>query len=108
MKDHTGKVIGTQRSHFEMGIPKGNPRSIAALQGGPEMPEALRYLYDWARDLHGRSGIGPHGLNPLTYTTIADWSRLTGTTVYPHEVQALLALDAVMLHPPKPKDERGN
>lgn len=39
------------------------------------------------------------GLAPLSYTTIADWARLTGRRPLPHEVQALLQLDLVMRHP---------
>ncbi len=36
---------------------------------------------------------------PLSYTTIADWSRLKGISVKPHEVDALIYLDAAMLSP---------
>lgn len=36
---------------------------------------------------------------PLTYTTLADWSRLKAITVLPHEVEALITLDSCLLHP---------
>ncbi len=39
------------------------------------------------------------GVAPLTYGTIADWARLTGTEPEGYEVEALLLLDAVMRHP---------
>ncbi len=62
---------------------------------------------DWAHQLLGRSGIGMNGIAPLTYSTIGEWSRLTATPVHPHEVEALIVIDAVMRGPGKPdKDEQ--
>lgn len=92
-----------ERAHLEPLAAKGNARAIALLQG-PPLPEALSYLYDWSVELHGKSGFGQHGgVLPLTYTTIADWSRLTGTEVRPDEVRALMLLDAIWLNPPEVK-----
>jgi hypothetical protein len=45
------------------------------------------------------------GLLPLTYSTIADWSRLEDVDVKPHEVQALLILDRTMLYPSDEEDK---
>jgi hypothetical protein len=39
------------------------------------------------------------GLAPLGYEAVTAWARLTERTPQPHEVRALLALDAVMLFP---------
>jgi hypothetical protein len=39
---------------------------------------------------------------PLSYTTIADWARLNQIDVSPHEVHALITLDAAMLSPGEP------
>ncbi len=88
----------SQRSHLEGLAVKGHAKAIEALQG-PEYPPELHYLRMWAAELHGKSGVGMNGLNPLTYTTVADWSRLKGVKPEPHEVEALLTLDAVMLFP---------
>ncbi len=63
---------------------------------GPETPRALAYLREWLYQLVGRSGVGMSGANPLSYGTIADWSRLTGNRPTPDEVEALLYLDAVL------------
>ena len=71
----------------------------ASALDGPPMPEELRYLREWVQELYGRSGVGAVGVNPLTYTTIMDWAVLTDRSVQPHEVQALMALDAVMRFP---------
>lgn len=62
-------------------------------------PDALAYLRDLALRLHGRSGSGMNGVAPLSYATIADYTRLTGTTVTAWEVDALLRLDAILCHP---------
>lgn len=68
----------------------------------PPYPRGIAYLYEWARELHGRSGVGMSGLLPLTYATVFHWSQLTKQSPAPHEVLALFELDALMLHPPEP------
>lgn len=45
-----------------------------------------------------------NGLSPLAYSTIADWARFKCVSPEPHEVEALIALDAVMLHPGSPEE----
>jgi hypothetical protein len=59
----------------------------------------LEYLFGWAKALHGRSGFSEFGVAPLSYATVEAWSRLMDVRVDPHEVEALMALDAVMCHP---------
>jgi hypothetical protein len=41
------------------------------------------------------------GLAPLSFTAIRDWVAMTEREIDPHEVQALLLLDAVRRNPPK-------
>lgn len=65
----------------------------------------LEYLVGWAYALHGRSGVGMAGVAPLGYTTIEAWSRLTGTQLEPYEVNALIALDAVLCSPETGEEE---
>lgn len=101
VKDSKGKITGSNRDHLEVAAKKGSARAIAAIFSGPQLPEALSYLWDWALELHGKSGVNMGGFNPLTYTTIVDWALLTGREIEPHEVDALLALDRVLLSPPK-------
>jgi len=85
------------RDHLEAAAAKGSRRAQKELDG-PEYPDALDYLYGWAMELVGRSGVGMEGLSPLTYTTLADWARLTGREPEPFEIEALLYLDAVIRH----------
>jgi hypothetical protein len=87
-----------RRVHLQRAAERGDRRAAAALEG-PEYPEEFVYLYRWALELLGRSGVGMSGYAPLSYGTIADWVRLTGTEIYPHEVRALLQLDAVLRNP---------
>ena len=84
------------RAHLEASARRGNPDAIAALNG-PEFPEDMEYLWQWALEMHGRSGVGMAGLAPLGFSTIADWCVLTGTTLDPLEVEGLLAVDAALL-----------
>lgn len=41
------------------------------------------------------------GVNPLSYAEIMAWSELTGADPRPHEVAALIEIDAVLRTPPK-------
>lgn len=40
-----------------------------------------------------------NGLARLSYGTIADWARLTGSRPTAEDVDALMMLDGVMMHP---------
>jgi hypothetical protein len=68
---------------------------------GPECPESLGYLLEWARQLHGRSGVGMNGFAPMTWATLDAWARWTGNIPDRDEIDALFILDAVLLSPPK-------
>lgn len=72
---------------------------------GPERPDALEYLYRWALELVGRSGVGMAGLAPLTYGTVMDWAALTGRRPRPFEVEALMRLDAILRDPATGSEE---
>ena len=68
----------------------------------------MLYLVEWAYALCGRSGATMGGIAPLSFTTIRDWAMLMNRHITPLEVQALLAIDAVIREPdtetvPEPK-----
>lgn len=86
------------RAIYEDKLRRGDTSVLPKLIG-PDYPDELEYLNDWRLQLHGRSGVGMAGFSPLSYSTIADWSRLTGNEPTPDEVTALLRLDATMLAP---------
>ena len=93
------------RASYEVSARKGSPAALEMLARADACPESLTYLRSWAYTLHGRSGVGMQGYAPLTYGTIADWSRLMGIDPLPHEVDALMQLDAILCNPPEMTDE---
>jgi hypothetical protein len=103
VRDKDGKSLGTERAHLEAAAKQGSTSAIADLTG-PPFPEPLSYLYDWLHELHGRSGVGMHSVNVLTYTTIRDWATLTHRDVSAREVSALIVLDSVLCHPSESSD----
>jgi hypothetical protein len=92
------------RAHLELSAARGNEDARRRLEG-PEFPEALEYLWGWAMELYGRSGVGMAGLVPLTYTTVQHWSELTEQYPTPDEVQGLMRIDAALRSPASVRNE---
>jgi hypothetical protein len=84
---------------------KGNALAAAELED-LECPEELEYLASWAFQLAGRSGVGMDGPAPLSYSQVEAWSRLLDIEVEPHEVAALMELDAAIRNPDPPAEEK--
>lgn len=80
---------------WEAAAASGNRDAIKKLIV-PRFPESVGYLREWAYELRGRSGVGMEGVAPLTYLTISAWAELTDRQIEPHEVTALLAMDAAL------------
>lgn len=98
-RDHlAGRLRRLQQTKGE-----DHPDTVRAQEevDGPPVPPALAYLLQWSWELHGRSGVSMDGLAPLSFTAVRDWAVLTEREIDPHEVQALLLLDAVRRNPPK-------
>ena len=87
----------TVRQHLQS-IAAQDPSVLADLEG-PRFPEELSHLWDWSQELHGQSGVGQSGWLPLTFTTIADWSKLLDINILPEEVSALMQIDRALLYP---------
>jgi hypothetical protein len=94
----------TAFDHWQVAARRGNEAAIAKLTP-PELPESVAYLWDWVMELHGRSGAHMAGLNPLSYATLEAWMRLSGYTLDPLEVQALIMLDAALLDRSEPEPD---
>lgn len=90
-----------QRVHLENAARRGVKAAVAALEGPGEPPAEIAYLRDWYDELaRGRSYNGMTGTpNPITYSEVDAWARLTQRAVTPEEVNALLRLDSATLHP---------
>lgn len=66
---------------------------------GPSFPPALRYLWEWANEVRRGLGTGFDGINSLSWVALDAWSRHTGHTPAPHEIEALFDLDFAMRKP---------
>jgi hypothetical protein len=91
----TGPDGAAQRATWELAAARGNADARRKLEG-PDFPEHMAHLWEWVRDLHGRSGVGMAGLAPLSHQEIEAWQRLTGIVLEPLEVEALIALDGAL------------
>jgi len=59
----------------------------------PEIPAALEHLWGWFCEISAaRSGNGG-GPNPIAFTEIEAWARLTGRRIRPRDVEAIMLLD---------------
>jgi hypothetical protein len=82
-------------------------RGLAGAQealDGPPFPCDLEYLYGYASELVGRSGLGMSGLAPVSNREIESFERLHGITLEPYEVEAIYRLDSAMRNPPKEEE----
>jgi len=83
----------TLADHFaavahQRGVPVTKPPSIP--DGGQHIWRAFREI----SRARGGNGFGP---NPLAWTEIDAWARLTGTLLEPWEVRAIREIDDVIL-----------
>lgn len=59
----------------------------------PEIPAALAHLWEWFIELSAvRSGNGA-GPNPIAFSEVEAWARLTGRLLTPRDVRAIAMLD---------------
>ena len=91
----------TQRAHLEMAARMGHAGAERAKQQlkEPPFPEELAYLWEWLMELSLARGEGWSGAAAISYSDIEAWTRLMDTHPEPHDVQALLVLDAAMRNP---------
>lgn len=87
------------REHLEIAAQRGNATAIAELEG-PEVPEALEYLWRWWQELDSGRRVGAHGFERITWLDVQAWMVTMDRRPEPHEVRALMVLDATVLHPP--------
>lgn len=93
---------GSQREHLAALVERMNSPAHARLLkelDGPPFPEDLGYLWVWVMELDRARRVGPHGLEGFSYQEIEAWARLTDRDPQPHEIAALLDLDAVLRFP---------
>jgi hypothetical protein len=96
----------TRRDEIMHMADRGDLLAALELDEGPECPPGFEHLVDWSRELYGRSGVGMDGAAPLSFTTVRDWSALTGHSPSPWEIQALMAMDSAMRPPREDAPEK--
>jgi hypothetical protein len=56
----------------------------------------MAYLWRWAIELYGRSGLGLGGVAPLSHRELRAWAENTGERPTRREVEALMRIDAAL------------
>lgn len=63
----------------------------------PPIPAALSHIWGWFAEISAaRSGNGG-GPNPIAYSEIEAWARLTGRVPEPRDIHAIKLLDAELM-----------
>lgn len=72
----------------------------------PPIPAALAHIWDWFCELSAsRTGNGG-GANPIAFTEIEAWARLTGRLLTPRDVRAIGLLDGELFRIWSEQDRR--
>ena len=79
--------------------------ALEALEG-PPFPEALRVLWHRFERLDAMRSVGQFGLERFTPGHIMAGAALFGWRFAPHEVEALVRLDLVTMHPEERDEEK--
>ncbi len=93
----------TIRVHLQGLVARGKlPQSAL---DGPDWPDALGYLLDWATELGNTRQPGMHVMGGFTYVEIEAWARLTARAPSLLEMEALMLIDAAQRFPGGSDDE---
>ena len=71
----------------------------------PPFPEPLRRLWDKFLSLHEGRTYGINGVNPVSYTDIDAWMRVTGNDLDEWEVKAFMKIDKAWLRATREEEE---
>lgn len=97
------------RAQLQKAAERGS-RAARAELAGPQLPasrrylratwEEIQYLWTWFWELdRTRTYSGMTGRpEPISFVALDAWARLTRRELLPHEVDALMRLDAAYLH----------
>lgn len=87
----------SKRAYLQALVNSGGGMSVWAaneLASAPELPDTMRYLWEWFCELSAARGASMNGLNPISYPDIDAWSRLRGVEPDASEVHILTNMDA--------------
>ncbi|NIA10012.1 MAG: hypothetical protein GWP10_09860 [Nitrospiraceae bacterium] len=63
--------------------------------GCQEIPDCVKYLWEWFWEINESRSSNGFGLNPISYLEIQAWNNLTMNQVHPWEVIAIKKMDVV-------------
>lgn len=72
-------------------------RATATEQQTPELPAPVAYLWAIWNELHAARGSGAFAPNPINWTEIEAFSRVTDEPLEPWEARAIRAVDDVYI-----------
>ena len=80
------------REHLEGAARRGDAHAQAKLTP-PPLPRSYVPVLGWFFQLHRRRGVGMHGEQPVSWTDMDAWSRMTGHQPTRDELQLLERCD---------------
>ena len=92
------------RDHLLSAAARGHADSIERLEGGPELPEDMAYLWAYFEEAGRGRGDGMGG-GKLTWRDLEAWARCEDRRVRPHEFLALLEIDDAVRNANSKDDE---
>lgn len=85
-----------------------NPKRLAAYQAElacPPCPPSLTYLWATFYRLSNRRGSNGFGVNPITWSELDAFTRLSGVRLTPWEIETVEMLDDLYRAPAKTEPE---
>lgn len=61
----------------------------------PDLPDYAEHLVEWFWTLRDASGSNGFGFNPINYSLIESWVKMTGEIITPAEIEVIVAMDVV-------------
>ena len=96
MKDGEGKPQGSLRDQLNSVYRQTGVLPIELVEE-PQIPECLDYVWQWFIELNRTRSSNGFSMNPISYSEIDSWARVTGTPINPFEVQLIKDLDTLFL-----------
>ena len=84
----------TLRAHL-LSVYRQTKKLPEKLAKAPRLPDAVKHVWEWFKDLSDARSSNGFGSNPIGYSGIKDWSEMTGEKPTPWEVKLLIKLDKV-------------
>lgn len=102
-----GDLKAPHRVHLEAMARQGDVAAQFELDNVPPLPPLAAHVWGYFTDLaRCRNYAGMGSPLPISYRDIEAWGRVTGNTLAPWELRAVLQLDAAFLTEPATEEAR--